>query len=333
MRVLITGGAGYIGSHIAKLFHVKYHADVLNVDIKWGIKRLRWLPDPYGRPFAMDARYQNDLLAVMTQYSPDVVIHLAAHSSPAESNRMIDKYYDNNVKSTLSVLTAMAQTETVRKLIFASTCLVYDNELNDGDCPRHTSDHLYPECVYSNSKLICESIIERFSEFHGINAAIFRIFNAAGADPDLKIGEFNTKEGRFFKAMFDTAAGMQPVLEIYGGEYPTSDGTIERDYIHVCDVAEAFWCGFKHLQLNSGVGLFNIGTSHRYSLLKLVDIATSVIGHKIPFKIVSGRQHDAPCIYSNAIDMAVLGVKPKYNIFDIIKTGWDWHKKITEITR
>jgi len=320
--VLVTGGAGYIGSHACKSLAKNGYIPVTYDNLINGNKNaVKWGPFEKG-----DILDSSKLIKVINKYKPVAIMHFAAHIAAGESVTDPGKYYRNNTMGGLSVIEA-AVACGIKHIIFSSTAAVYGiSEIN----PITEDLSTQPINPYGYSKLMVEKMLESFSTAYGITYSILRYFNAAGADPEGEIGCYHKQPSNLIPVIMEILAGKREYLEIFGTDYNTQDGTAIRDYIHVSDLASAHVLALKHL-LSGGTNiLVNLGTGQGYSVKEVVTSSTKVSGKQVPMKNTSRRAGDPPILVSNANKAYdILGWKAEYtNIDDITSTAWQWQKKI-----
>lgn len=321
MNVLVTGGAGYIGSHTCKalskagLTPVTYDNLVTGHDasVKWG---------PLERGDILD---RAGLDAVLQKYRPTAVLHFAAYAYVGESVTQPAKYYRNNVGGALTLLEAMRD-HGVTQMVFSSSCSTYGSPRGIPIGEDHPQNPINP---YGASKLMVERMLADFGAAYNLRSVSLRYFNAAGADPDGKIGEDHDPETHLIPLVLKAAAGERPNITIYGTDYDTPDGTCIRDYVHVTDLAEAHVLAFMALQGGSDSSSYNLGTGHGFSVREVIQSANAVSGRKIP--VVEGRRRpgDPARLVADAKRAKVeLGWDPQYgDLRQIIATAWNWMLK------
>ena len=318
MRILVTGGAGYIGSHIVKQLGEKGH-DVLTIDnLSTGHKEAVL----YGKLGVLDLSDKEKLKEVIKNFSPDAVMHFAASIEVAESVKNPLKYYRNNTANTLNLLEIL-QESGVNKFIFSSTAAVYGEPEN---VPIKETEPLNPINPYGKSKAFIEHILKDMSNAYGFRYVSLRYFNVAGADPEGRIGESHNPETHLIPLILKTAKGERKSIKIFGTDYPTPDGTAIRDYIHVEDLANAHIVALEYL-LNGGESdVFNCGYGHGYSVKEVVETAKKVTGIDFPVEETDRRPGDPAVLVANNSKLVnKLDWKPKYDDIEyIIKTAWNW---------
>ncbi len=321
MKVLVTGGAGYVGAHTVKELERKGYSvlvyDNFSRGHRWAVKGKQLVQG--------DLADEERLRQCFSSHKVDAVVHFAAFAYVGESMDDPRMYYENNVKNSLNLLRAMLEHE-VRFLILSSTCAVYG-------FPKEvpiTEDHpLEPVNTYGMTKLIVERILADYRRAYGLNFVNLRYFNAAGADPEGELGEDHEPETHLIPRTLQTALGQQDHLEIYGTDYPTKDGTCIRDYIHVSDLALAHWLALEWATKNEASGIFNLGTERGYSVNEVIEEARRVTGRKISTKICERRQGDPPVLISSSEKARrELGWEPRFSsLTSILETAWAWHRK------
>lgn len=320
-HILITGGAGYIGSHTAKALAAQGHGVVVLDNLATGHRDLaRW-----GEFVQGDVRDAACLDALFAPRHIDAVVHFAAMSQVGESVLRPLEYYDNNVRGTLSLLAAMAR-HGVRDMVFSSTCAVYGPPFES----LLTEDHpIAPLSPYAHSKRMIEDILADAAQAGGLRFLALRYFNAAGADPEAETGERHTPETHLIPLVLQAALGQRPGITILGQDYPTPDGTCIRDYIHVCDLAQAHILALDHLRRGGECGAFNLGNGLGASVREVVNAAAEVTGRAIPITLGQRRAGDSPRLVGDATRAReVLGWRPRYaDIREIIATAWRWHSQ------
>ena len=309
MRALVTGGSGYLGSHVCK--RLKQEGwDVVVYDIK----------NPkheYADLFCQaDIRDRNELDFLLDKVKVDVVFHFAGRIEVGESVKIPTEFYDVNTGGTCNLLNVMVKHD-VKNIIYSSTAAVYrtvDYELDEYD------EVQYKTNAYAGSKLSAEYAIQQ----SGLNHIIFRYFNLAGADSDGEMGEDHDPETHLIPKIIQNLNN----VEVYGHDYPTTDGTCVRDYVHVCDVAEAHLNAAKYLIEGNVSIILNLGTGKGYSVNKIITLIEKVAGRKIDIKYLSRRPGDPSKLVANVnLAKKVLKYRPKHDIMSILQTAYDWHTK------
>jgi UDP-glucose 4-epimerase len=322
--VLVTGGAGYIGSHaVLALKEAGYRVVVLDnlvyghLDIVETVLDVEFVHgDISDRPL-LDQVFQT--------YPIDAVIHFAAYAYVGESVTNPAKYYRNNVVGTLTLLEAMVQAE-VFKIVFSSTCASYGNPHQIPIPEDHPQSPINP---YGMSKLMVEQILEDFDRAYGLRSVRFRYFNAAGADPQGRLGEDHSPETHLIPLILLTALGQREHITVFGTDYKTPDGTCIRDYIHVSDLADAHILGLKYLLDDGETSVFNLGNGEGFSVKEVITAAREITG--LPITVEEGpRRAGDPAILIGSATKArkVLGWDPQYNQIEVILDhAWRWHQK------
>lgn len=317
--VLVTGGAGYIGSHACKALTRAGFTPVTFDNLATG-----WADAVKFGPLE-----QGDLLdrprldQVLAEHDPVAVMHFAAASDVGESARDPGKYWRNNVTGSLNLIEAMLDAG-LKSLVFSSTCAVYgesDGVLLSEDSP------IRPVNAYGSTKGAIEQMIHDFGVSHGLEAVMFRYFNVAGADPDGEVGEFHRPETHLVPLMLDAVMGRRDALTINGTDYDTRDGTCVRDYVHVSDLVDAHVAGLRRLLDGHGSQLYNLGTGHGFSVREVVDNARRVTNREVPIVEGPRRPGDAISLVSGSQKASdILGWEPKRSTMDqMIADAWAWH--------
>jgi len=317
--VLVTGGAGYIGSHAAKALSRAGYA-VLVYDnliaghrgaVKYGTLVEGDITDVAA---VRDALRRHDIFAVM---------HFAAFLDVGESVREPARYYRNNVGGALSVLEAMAA-ESVRNFVFSSTCATYGEPI---ETPIVESHPQQPINSYGETKLAVERALPHFERAHGIAWVAMRYFNAAGADPDGELGEDHSPEIHVIPRAIAAATG-GPGLQVFGDDYPTPDGTCLRDYIHVADLADAHVRALDAIAETGKSGAYNLGTGHPHSVREVIDAVEHVTGRKVPWTLAPRRPGDPAVLYAAPHKaQSELRWMPRFGDLEtIVRTAYAWHE-------
>ena len=315
MEILITGGAGYIGSVVGEHLHTLGYSLVVIDDLRDGKKEA--VPD--GATF-YEANFsdENVLDTIFTTHNITTVIHLAASANVPDSVVRPLPYYQNNVTGTIALLKKMKQ-YGVKSILFSSTAAVYGIPVNDTIVE---TDILKPVNPYGWSKLFDEQIIMDTAAAHGLNYIIFRYFCAAGATA--LNGESRGYESHLIPLVIDTALGKRKEIKVFGNQFPTPDGTGVRDYIHVSDIAKAHELALAKLSSVTNQ-IFNLGTNAGYSVLQIIEETEKVLGQKVNFTIVNERPGDPPSLIALAHKAKEqLGWEPSYNLQDIIRSVYAW---------
>jgi UDP-glucose-4-epimerase GalE len=318
MTVLVTGGAGYIGSHAVKLLVQRGYQTVVYDNLIYGHREAA----PWGDFIEGDLHDTARLVQVLTEHQITDVMHFAAFAYVGESVQDPLKYYANNVAGTLSLLQAM-RTAGVQHLIFSSTCAVYG-------IPQHpvlTEEHpLGPINPYGESKLFVERMLQACATAYGLRWISLRYFNAAGADPEGELGESHDPETHLIPLVLSVASGRRADVAIFGTDYDTADGTCIRDYIHVNDLADAHILALQGLDTDKAQTAYNLGNGTGYSVRQVIETAAHVTGRSIATQITPRRPGDPPCLVAAADKIrSALGWQPRYtDLPTIIATAWHW---------
>ena len=321
MRILVLGGAGYIGSHTA-LELVKAGNEVVIADnLVTGYRKAI----PEGAKFYEgDLRDFDFLNKLFQQEKIDAVIHFAAYSLVGESVTNPLKYYDNNLYGTKVLLEAMVK-NNVGKIVFSSTAATYGEPEN---IPILETDRTCPTNPYGETKLAMEKMFKWTAEAHGLRYVSLRYFNACGADESGTIGEAHNPESHLIPLILQVPNGKRETISIYGTDYDTPDGTCIRDYIHVTDLAQAHILAVQYLNNGGESDIFNLGNGVGYSVREVIETARKVTGHPIPATESSRRAGDpARLVASSEKAKKILGWKPVHDsLEEIISSAWNWHK-------
>lgn len=316
MKVLVSGGAGYIGSHaVVQLLDKQY--DVVVVDnLSTGHQ---WAVDKRASFYQCDIRNKKDLDKIFKKEKIDVVMQFAADIVVADSEENPLKYYDNNVYGTISLLQTMLE-NNVKNIIFSSTAAVYGNTEK---VPVEEKDPLDPISPYGATKAFVERILDDCRKAHGLNYCVFRYFNVAGAHEKYPIGQNVKKNTALIPIILEVASGERDFVGIFGNDYDTKDGTGIRDFIHVVDLVDAHILGINKLLKNESA-IYNLGNGQGFSVLEMIEAAKKVTGHPIPTKISPRRDGDIACsIASSEKANTELGWMPVYtDVEKIIETAW-----------
>ena len=320
MRILVTGGAGYIGSHFVRMVS-KGNDEVIVAD---NLSRGHQESIPNGVQFEkVDISDAEKISEVIRKYSPEAVVHFAAFAYVGESVEHPELYYQNNVVGSYNLIRAASENK-VKYFVFSSTCSVYGNPAK---VPISEETQTNPINPYANTKLMIEMMLKDFQSAYGMKYVSLRYFNAAGADDSCEIGESHNPEPHLIPIVLEAANGKREKVSVFGNDYKTPDGTCIRDYIHVNDLSNAHVKALEHLSSGNESTIINLGTGAGNSVMEIIKTAESIAGKKIEFKISERRKGDpAILVADNAKALKVLGWKPKYTIDDIIRTAWSWHQ-------
>lgn len=321
MSILVCGGAGYIGSHINKQLNIEGYDTIVFDNLVYGHREaVKW-----GEFVKGDLADPSALESVFKAHQIDAVFHFAAYAYVGESVKEPEKYYCNNVANTLNLLKIMRK-YGCNKIIFSSTCATYgepDYVPITEDMPQN------PINPYGATKLMVERIFKDYSAAYGLQFAVLRYFNAAGADPDGEIGESHDPETHIIPLVLDAAGGQREDIKVFGTDYDTPDGSCVRDYIHVTDLASAHLLALHYLEQGGTSDFFNLGNAVGTSVLEVVEAARRVTGRDFKVTLTDRRPGDpAKLVGSSEKAQRVLGWKPKYGDIDVIvRDAWKWHEK------
>ena len=322
MKVLVVGGAGYIGSHCVRQLLAAGHEPVVLDNFVYG-HRAALTPSVKLHEASMaDAKA---LDRIFTAERFDVVMHFAAYCYVGESVTDPLKYYQNNVAATLTLLETMLK-HGVKKFVFSSTCATFgvpEKMPMTEDLPQA------PINPYGQTKLDVENMLKAFARAYGLRVAVFRYFNAAGAAEDGSIGEDHDPETHLIPLAIWAAQGQRPALQVFGTDYPTPDGTCQRDYVHVDDLSRAHIAVFGKLDRPGTALFYNLGTGTPTSVLEVIRAVEKVTGLKVPVQFSPRREGDPPALYADSTKVQTeLGWKPKFgSIEPIVETAWRWHSR------
>lgn len=319
MRVLLSGGAGYVGSHSAAMLHKSGHEIWVYDNLSEGHRAAV----PEGRLIEGDLMDQEKLVSVFQEKKIDAVMHFAASCYVGVSVTDPAAYYQNNIVGTLSLLDAMRAAD-VGKIVFSSTCATYGiPEI----VPITEAEKQAPINPYGFTKLAIEHALADYSHAYGLGYAALRYFNASGASEDNSIGEDHSPETHLIPLVLQVALGQREDIKIFGDDYPTPDGTCIRDYIHVNDLATAHIAALEMLESGTQLKL-NLGTGQGASVLEVIEACRKITGHPIPATKVDRREGDPPQLVADAsLANKTLNWKPKYdNIEKIVESAWRWHE-------
>ncbi|SDF71441.1 UDP-glucose 4-epimerase GalE [Sporolituus thermophilus] len=321
MKLLVTGGAGYIGSHtVHELVRAGHTVTVFD-----NLSKGHRAAVPAEVPLIVgDLRDRDLLIKTLREHQIEGVVHFAADSLVGESMQQPAKYYHNNVVATLALLDAMRE-RGIDKIVFSSTAAVYGEP---AEWPITEDMPTRPTNVYGRTKLVIEGMLADFAMAYGLRFVSLRYFNAAGALEGGVIGEDHTPETHLVPLILKTALGQRPAVDIYGTDYPTPDGTCIRDYIHVTDLAVAHVLAIEHLAAGGGSKIYNLGSETGFSVRQVIERAKAITGVDFPVRQAPRRAGDpAVLVASSARIRRELGWQPVLSDLDtIIATAWRWHK-------
>ena len=319
MKLLIPGGAGYIGSHMVRYAQEHGHEVVVLDDFssghEWAVRDCEIL-----RVNLLD---QDKLSQLLRGRHFDGVIHFAAKSLVGESVKKPYLYYRNNVVGTLNLVNEMLNYD-VNNLVFSSTAAIFGNPVTDKIAEDHPKNPINP---YGQSKLMVENMLQNICSANDFNATCLRYFNAAGAHESGEIGEAHDPETHLIPNVLKAAISNESSLKVFGDDYPSPDGTCVRDYVHVTDLAQAHLLGLEYMKNNKGFSAFNLGNGDGFSVLEVIKGCEKIADTKIQFQIDGRREGDPALLVSeNKLAVQALNWDPKYNdISNIIKSAWLWH--------
>lgn len=317
-NILVVGGAGYIGSHTCLDLASKGFTPVVYDNLSNGhAEFVRWGPFEHG-----DIRDRARLDVVLDTYKPAAIVHFAALIEVGESVRNPTGFFENNVAGTLTLMSA-AQAAGIDKLVFSSTCATY------GLPQAMPMDETHPQAPinpYGRSKLIVEQMLSDLDAYEGFRSVALRYFNAAGADPEGRIGEWHSPETHAIPLAIDAALGRRSDFKVFGWDYDTRDGTCVRDFVHVMDLADAHSRAVQYL-LDGGESVaLNLGTGDGTTVKELLSAIGAVSGKSFPVEYVGRREGDSPMLVAdNGKARSVLGWQPRFDLTAIIETAWNWH--------
>jgi UDP-glucose 4-epimerase len=312
--ILVTGGAGYIGSVVAELLVSRGYPTLILDNLRSGHREA--VPDG-ARLIETDLNDRAALDRVFAEEHVSAVVHMAAAIEVEESVRRPLFYYRENVGGTLTLLETMVAAG-VKRIVFSSTAAVYGRPEKT---PIREDDPTVPVNPYGQTKLVCEQMLEAARQAEGMRYVALRYFNASGATR--RLGENHVPESHLIPRLLAAAAGRAPAIHIYGTDYPTTDGTCIRDYIHVLDIAEAHLTAIENA--SQGGAVYNLGSGHGYSVRQVIETAERVVGHHIPVEVHGRRAGDPPALVADSSRIrSDLGWEPKRNLEEILRSAWEW---------
>ncbi|MBL8820732.1 MAG: UDP-glucose 4-epimerase GalE [Planctomyces sp.] len=320
MRILVTGGAGYVGSACLRALLAAGHEAVAYDNLIQGHREAV----PEGRLVKGDIRDTDALAAAMQSIQADGVMHFAAATCVGESVDDPEYHYDNNIGGTLSLLNAMRKAG-VKRMLFSSTCATYGM---NPKVPMNEESMQDPCSPYARTKLTVEWMIRDFAHAYGLGYTLLRYFNASGADADGKFGEDHNPENHLIPLVLQVPLGKREHIKVFGTDYPTPDGTCIRDYVHTSDLASAHILAIGATESNTAE-VYNIGTGAGYSVLDVIRAAESVVGKPIRVELTSRRPGDPPALVADPTKICSrLGWNPKFvKISEIVASAWEWHQR------
>ena len=320
-KILVTGGAGYIGSHTVHLLRKHGHDVVVVDDLSRGHEH-----NVDRRRFHRINLLETDRLAgILSEERVEAVIHFAAYIAVGESTQIPEVYFTNNVSGSISLLSAMERAG-VRRLVFSSTAAVYGTP---EQCPITENMPYAPMSPYGESKVMVEKILNWLDQYRGVRSVCLRYFNACGAEPDSGLGEEHDPETHLIPLLLSAVDSGKPVT-LFGDDYDTPDGTCIRDYIHVSDLAEAHILAVEALMNGAGSAKFNVGTGTGRSVLEVMRAVEEVTGTKVPYVMGPRRAGDPPILVANSDRLQeTLGWRPAYtDLREIVKTALAFHRQM-----
>lgn len=320
VKVLVTGGAGYIGSHFVKYLVKNNFSPVVLDSLVRGHREAVVDSVPFENADLLD---YDSLEKVINKHKPEAIVHFAAFAYVGESVENPELYYTNNVLGSFNLIKAAVK-HNIKKFVFSSTCSIYGNPLN---VPISESEPAKPINPYANTKLVIEMMLKDFEYKYGLKHVCLRYFNAAGADPEGEIGESHSPETHLIPIVLEAALGKREKVFVFGNDYDTHDGTCIRDYIHVVDLADAHLKALLYLDKeNSTSEIINLGTGTGNSVLEIIKRAEEITGKKINYEITGRRPGDpAVLVADNKKARKLLDWKPELKIEEILSTAWKWH--------
>ncbi|NTV13785.1 MAG: UDP-glucose 4-epimerase GalE [Desulfobulbaceae bacterium] len=320
MKILVCGGAGYIGSHMCKMLARHGYEVTVFDNLSTGHREAcQW-----GDFVAGDLLAPQTLQALFATSGFKAVMHFSARSLVGESVANPALYYMNNVVGTLNLLEAM-RIHGVKDFVFSSSASTFGNPRQEMIDETHPQIPINP---YGETKLIVERALAYYAQAHGLNSVSLRYFNAAGADPEGNIGESHHPETHLIPNVLKAALSEGRRLKLFGNDYPTQDGTCVRDYIHINDLCQAHLLGLKYLADHPGAHGFNLGNGRGFSILDIIRTAAEVTGREIPYDLEARRPGDpASLVADSRKAREVLGWQPRQaEIGDIVRSAWEWHR-------
>jgi UDP-glucose 4-epimerase len=329
-KFLVTGGAGYIGSHMTKMLVNSGHEVITLDNLSTGFRELA----KYGKLIVGDLTDENLLDGLFSKHQFDGVMHFAATSLVGESMTDPSKYYRNNVSNTINLLDAMVK-HNVKSFVFSSSAAVYGKPNSDLIDEDHTKVPINP---YGSTKLMIERILQDYASAYGLNSISLRYFNACGADPEGELGECHDPETHLIPLVLQAASNRRESITVFGRDYATDDGTCVRDYIHINDLCSAHALALNKLFTSNDIGAlaFNLGNSSGFSVRQVIDVVQEVVGREgYSVTVIDGnrREGDPDMLVADAAKAkSELGWAPSYTDLEtIISQAWEWEKKLASI--
>lgn len=324
MKILVVGGAGYIGSHMIKRFQdTDYEIDILdNLSTGFELKAQNY------KLHICDLSDKDHVHQILKENKYEAVMHFASYINVGESYSNPNKYYENNVTNTLNLLDSMVDLK-ILNFIFSSSAAVYgEPQIN----PITEDQMVSPVSPYGNTKAIVEKILKDYDKAHGLKYVSLRYFNACGAHTDGSIGERHNPETHLIPLILQVASGRREIFSIYGEDYETKDGTCIRDYVHVMDLAEAHLLSLEDLIQNQKSDIYNIGNNIGFSIKEIINVAETITHQKIPYEILARRKGDpTQLIADNTKIIEKLNWSANYSDLNtIIMTAWEWEKRLSK---
>ena len=321
MKVLVTGGAGYIGSHVSELLLERGYEVVVYDNLSAGHRQA---VSARAELVVGDLLDREQLADLFTSHSFDGILHFASHILVGESMQNPFKYLRDNVDAVTNVL-EQATKHNVLRFILSSTANLYDDPQR---IPIDEQELVIPGSVYGETKHFAERMLHWMDEIYGLKYCCLRYFNACGAHPQGHIGEDHHPESHLIPIILQVALGQRDALTIYGDDYATPDGTCIRDYVHVVDLAEAHILALEALLQGGDSCVYNLGSGTGYSVLEVLEAARQITGHSIPAQIGERRAGDLPALVADSTRIKdELGWQPEYDRLDLIlETAWNWHQ-------
>ncbi len=335
MSILVTGGAGYIGSHVALELITEGFAVIILDNLSTGHREIPAVLEGLGESGGLRGKLEfvygdtgdRELLSsLMGGGKVSSVVHLAAFSQVGESMQNPGKYFDNNVARAINVLDCMAKCG-VNNIVFSSTAAVYGQPK---EIPIREDNEVKPTNVYGASKLMVEELLHWYELIYGIRYMALRYFNAAGADSSAKIGEWHEPETHLIPLVIQRVMGLREKIVVFGDDYATEDGTCIRDYIHVSDLAQAHVLALKALSEGMASRCYNLGNGNGYSVKEVIRVVSEVVSREVPYEIGERRIGDPAVLLASSDRIREeLGWIPRYpGLTDIVSSAWRWHKAI-----
>jgi UDP-glucose 4-epimerase/UDP-arabinose 4-epimerase len=319
--ILVVGGAGYVGSHTCKALSKAGYTPLVFDNLSTGHKNfVKWGPLVQG-----DIRDTSAVLHAIRFHKAKAVLHFAASAYVGESVTDPQKYYENNVTGSLSLLRGMLEAGC-KKLVFSSSCAIYGEP---DELPIRETAPQNPVNPYGTSKLMVERILSDYAPAYGLDSTALRYFNASGADPEGELGELRDPETHLIPRAMMAVQGYISNFAVFGNDYPTPDGTAIRDYIHVSDLAEAHVAALQHLLAGKASGAFNLGAGRGYSVKQVLDAIAAETGESLPVSEASRREGDPPVLVADvSLSHTELGFAPRLSdLKTIVETAWAWHRR------